>query len=226
MRPSFRTGIFDNLGLKLLSLLLACVVYAHVVTEKEREVDLVVPLKLAKVPAGLTVLGDPPLQVRFRARGTGKQLLWLKLFEVEARVNVSDAAPGRYQRMFSPADVLLPAGSGVTVAEVIEPRTLGLDFDAISSRRVRVIPTVVGLPASGYAVAGSPRAVPESVQVTGARKIVEAMDLLPSASVDISESQEKTVARVPVDVSGLGVSIEPREVIVEVPVERVVQPSK
>lgn len=223
MSPIFRTGIFENLGLKLLSVALASIVFAHVVTEKEREVDLVVPLRLANVPAGMTYLGEPPRELQIRARGTGKQLLWLRLFKVEARVNASDAIVGRYQRAFSPADITLPPASGVKVVEVLEPRSFSLDFDTVASRRVKVFATVVGIPASGYAVAGSPLVRPDSVWVTGARQLVEKMDLLRTSSVDIASSREPTVAKVPVDARDLPVSVEPPEVVVEVPVERLAQ---
>jgi len=223
MSPIFRAGILENVGLKLLSVGLAAIVFAHVVTEKVRDLDLVVPLRLTKIPAGMTYLGDPPDDLRIRVRGTGKQLLWLRLFKVEARVDVSDATVGRYQRAFSPSDLALPAGSDVERAEVVEPRTLSLDFDTIASRRMKVFATIVGIPASGYAVVGTPVVRPDSVQVTGARQLVEKMDVLRTASIDITNSREPTVAKVSLEERDVHVAVEPRDVMVEVPVEKLAQ---
>jgi hypothetical protein len=223
MWPNLRSGIFHNLGLKLLSIVLACIVFAHVVTEKEREVEMLVPLRLTKIPAGMTYLGHPPSDLLIRARGTGKQLLWLKLFNVEARVNVSDAVVGRYQRAFTPADVSLPPGSGVEVVEIVEPRSLSLDFDSVDSRRVKVFANVVGTPASGYAVAGAPLVRPDSVQVTGARQLVDKIELLRTGPVDIANTRQPTVEKVSVDTRDLKVEVSPSEVTVDVPVERLAQ---
>jgi hypothetical protein len=133
----------QNLTTKLLALLLAVVVYAHVATEAEQIAEIRIPLQVSGLSSDLVLATAPPAHARVAVRGRGKQLFKLRLEPPAVTLDLSTVRPGSVQRVLSPGDVALPFGSDVTVTEIVEPRRVDLVVDTLVVRSlpVRLIPT-------------------------------------------------------------------------------------
>jgi YbbR domain-containing protein len=166
----------DHLGVKLLALLLAIVVYAHVYTDQEQEAILRVPLRITGLPADLVLTEDPPPEVELAARGSGKQVLKLRVQHPVLIVNLNEARPGQVQRMLSPVDVALPVGSQVVVTEIRAPRLVELMVDTLITREVSVRVVPEGRPPEGYVLGEDPRPDPPRVTVRGPSHVVRDLD--------------------------------------------------
>jgi hypothetical protein len=121
-----REILLHNLGLKLASLVLALILYAHVVTEEQRESRVVMPVVLTGLPDTLAIVGHPPARVAVNVRGKWKDLIRLGLTGRQLTVDLAGATTGRYQRSISVEDVrklAIPAEltSLVEVTEVVDP---------------------------------------------------------------------------------------------------------
>jgi hypothetical protein len=168
------TGLVTgNLGIKLLALLLAFVVYAHVYTEQEQEWRLRAPLRVSGLGKGLVLVQDPPEYAEIVARGRGKQLIKLRMTSAEIRVDLRGSGPGRVQRLLSPADVALPPGADVYVSEVVEPTIVTVEVDTLVQRDVPVELTLLGTPPDGLALSGPVRAVPQMVTVIAPSRVAQ-----------------------------------------------------
>ena len=70
-----RTILFENMGLKVASLLLALLLYAHVVTDQERESVVQIPIAAVGLADTLTSVGEFPPRVAVKVRGKWKDLI-------------------------------------------------------------------------------------------------------------------------------------------------------
>lgn len=221
MAARIREILFGNLGLKLASLVLALLLYAHVVTEQQRESILQIPLTLTGLPDSLAVSGHPPERVGVKIRGKWKDLIRLGLTSPYLPLDLAHAVPGPFRSTITADDVagkaLPPELSKlVAVTEVEEPRAVDLVIEPKRQKRVRVALRFTGAPAAGYEVSGPAVAVPDSVEVRGPKSVVGPLDSLSTLPIDITGEREKIQRQVEIDPGPLRLSVEPRRCLVTV----------
>jgi len=229
MWSRIRSLLFENIGLKIASLLLALLLYGHVVTDQEREEIVPVPVRLAGLSDTLATSGEFPHRINVRVRGKWRDLIRLSLAQRPLAVDLADVSPGQFRTTLTADDVqrrAIPAelAKGVVVSEVLDPRTIDIRVESRSVKRVRVVPRVVGAPAAGYHVDGEPRAMPDSATVTGPASEVAGIDSLLTLAVDITGERAKILRQVDLVLEPGGVSIEPRRCLVTVLLARVPGP--
>jgi hypothetical protein len=166
MIPKLTGALTHNLSTKLLALLLALVVYAHVVTEEEQRSEIRVPVKVVGLSPSLVLASPPPSHAVLVARGKGKQVFKLRVEPPVLTVDLSGARPGKVQRMLSPGDVALPVGSTVTVSEILQPHMVEFDVDTVIVRSLPVVLVPVGTLPAGVAVVAT-SSIPLRVDVRG-----------------------------------------------------------
>jgi len=159
----FKVNPFANFGLKLLALLLATVLWLTVAGEHIVERTLRVPLELRNAPAELEIVGDPPMTVDVRVRGSSAILSRMEPGEVVALLDLEGARPGSRLFHLRPDEVKAPYG--VEIAQ-ITPATVGLELEKSGRRSVPVVPAIEGDPAPGF-VLGRATATPATVEVIG-----------------------------------------------------------
>ena len=222
MRQWLRQHVFHNFGIKILALALAIVLYLHVFTSQQSEVQLDVPLELHAVPAGLTWSGELPATARVRFRGVGVDLLKLRarLGLALVSLDVGNARPGHYQRPLVAQDVNLPPGLRVEALEVISPRAVSLEFGREGSRRLRVAAGVIGRVAPGFMIYGRVITEPESVVVQGPVAVLDSMASVPTTVLDVTGESDMVTRRLALAVPP-GCQVSPAQATVRVSIEKV-----
>ena len=86
---------FRHLGLKVLSVVLALLLWMIVSGEETVERGLRVPLELQQVPAGLELTGEVPATVDVRVRGASGTLSRVSTGDVVAVLDLRSARSGR-----------------------------------------------------------------------------------------------------------------------------------
>ena len=131
---------------------------------------------------------------------------------------VTDDAPDSVAIDLRPADVYIPPDVDAIVRDV-QPRNLVLVFDVTSSRRVPVASAVHVVADGGAKVKWNhlTRLVPDSVTITGPRRVVNAVASVPTVDQTITVRDSGDFV-VPLDVKRLaaGVHVRPTEVRVQV----------
>ncbi|HEV8347464.1 MAG TPA: CdaR family protein [Vicinamibacterales bacterium] len=163
------TWPFKHLGLKLLSVGLAVLLWMTVSGEEIVERGLRVPLELQQFPAGLELGADVPTTVDVRVRGGSGMLSRVSAGDVIAVIDLRTARPGRRLFPLTPEQVRVPFG--VEVVQVM-PSAIAMAFEPSASRQVPVVPAVDGRPAPGYMV-GAMSADPSTVEVIGPESAVK-----------------------------------------------------
>ncbi len=158
-----RYNPFRNLGLKILAVALATLLWLSVAGEHIVERSLRVPLEFRNIPQSLEIVGNAPDTIDVRLRGSAALLTKLQPGEIVAVLDVSGARSG--SRLFQVRADEVRAPFGVEVTQVV-PSTLALELERSARKRVPVVPAVDGQPAPGYVV-GKRSVTPATVEVTG-----------------------------------------------------------
>jgi YbbR domain-containing protein len=153
----------EHLGLKLLSVAVAVLLWMAVSGEETVERGLRVPLELQQMPSGIELLGDVPTTVDVRVRGGSGTLSRVGPGDVVAVLDLRSARTGRRLFPLTPDQVRVPFG--VAVVQVT-PSAVAIAFEASATREVPVVPAYDGRPAPGYIV-GDMTAEPRGVEVIG-----------------------------------------------------------
>jgi YbbR domain-containing protein len=154
---------FRHLGLKVLAVALATLLWLTVAGEHVVERSLRVPLEFRNIPAQLEIVGDPPASVDVRLRGSSSTLGRLDAGEVVAVLDLSSARPG--PRLFHITAEEIRTPYGVEVSQVV-PSTLSLEMERSASRMVPIVPAIEGEPAPGFVI-GRMTSEPATVLVVG-----------------------------------------------------------
>src|SRR5262245_8064284 len=181
----FRGMLFDNLGLKFTALLLALLVYLNVYTDRPTTMLVSFPIEYTELADSLSLSGPVPSVVQAELRGTGKQLIFMRVKEPRVKLSLAGARRGRLDRALAPSDLPLPSEGGITVQNLVGPRVVTLDIDRKAHHDVRVVPRVTGQPAPGYRWAGVAVADPPRVSVSGPEQEVMELDSLVLAPVHL-----------------------------------------
>jgi len=216
---------FRHLGLKVVALALATLLWLTVAGEHVVERIIRVPLEFRNIPAHLDVVGDPPSTVDVRLRGSSALLSRLQPGEVVAVLDLSNARPG--SRLFHIRNDEVRSPYGVDVAQVV-PGTLGIELEKVARRQVPVIAPVEGDPAPGFVV-GQVMAEPATVEIIGPESHVRKLSHATTEPVTVAGARENVRDVVAVGVIDSAVRlVQPQDVTVIVdvmpaPVEREVK---
>jgi hypothetical protein len=167
--------LFDNLGLKLVALVMALLVYLNVYTDRPASLLVSFPIQIVDLEDSLSLAGPLPGAVQAELKGTGKALIRMRLSEPMLRVSLAGVEPGRFERAISAADLPLADFPGVVVERVVGPRMLEMNLERKVSVRVPVAARLEGAGAAQLRDA-QVWTVPRSVLVTGPESIVAALD--------------------------------------------------
>ncbi len=201
-----------NYLIKLLSLLLAFVLWVYVSNEQNpvREKIINVNLENTELAQSFLITGGMPESVRVRVQGNRIQLANLGTGDFRAVVDIPEGKTGE---MVLPVRVIAP--SGLRVAQVI-PEEVHITVDRIVERQVPVAVSLRGTPAQGY-TALAPVCQPGTVTVRGPAGVVNKVNQA-TAVVDIQSASADVEHNLAVSLGISDVSPVPSMVKVTVPI--------
>jgi YbbR domain-containing protein len=178
-RTRLRSWLLDNLGLKMLSLVLAAFLWLVVLSEQKIETTLSLPLELKAIPRNLILVSDVPSALRIRLRGPKTLVQNLSPREVFLDEPSSGFVEGDNTLTLSPEAVNVPRGIEVVG---VEPPRIRVVLEGVAEREVEVFARVEGAAGSGFTVQ---RVVvtPARVWVAGPKSAVGRLRRLPTTPV-------------------------------------------
>jgi hypothetical protein len=212
--------LLDNLGLKLVALLLALVVYLHVFTERPATMVIAFPIQITDLADSLSLSGSVPEVVEAELEGTGKQFIRLWLTEPRLKISLAGVGPGHMRRIVTEGDLPLIASDQITIHRLIGPDTLELRIERKLAREIAVAPRVEGHPRADATWTGEALATPSAVMVRGPRQAVATLDSVRLESVVIEGKRDSVRAQVGAAELPEWCVIEPAIVTVTVPLRR------
>ena len=188
---------FRHIGLKIMSIALAALLWLVVAGEQVVERALRIPLEFTNRPPQLEPVGEPTNVVDVRLRGSSGRMSRIAAGEVVAVVDLQGARPG--QRLFhvSASDVRAPFG--VVVVQVA-PSSLYMTFEPSATKAVPIVPEVEGDPAGGFEIA-TRTAEPATVDVIGPQSAVAGVMAAITEPVSVAGASATIVKTVSVGVA-------------------------
>jgi YbbR domain-containing protein len=213
---------FQHLGLKVVALALATLLWLTVAGEHVVERIIRVPLEFRNTPPQLEVVGDPPGNVDVRLRGSSALLGRLEAGDVVAVLDLSNARPG--SRLFHIRNDEVRSPYGVEVTQVV-PGTLAIELEKSGRRVLPIVAPVEGEPAPGFIV-GPVAAEPPTVEVVGPESRLKKLGQAMTEPISVAGARENVRDVVAVGVTDSAIRlVKPQDVTVIVsvlpaPVER------
>ncbi len=156
----------SNLGLKLLSLFLAFVVWFVVSAPRRESVSeraFAAPLSLIGVPRELVITTPVPDTVSVRLRGRSSDLRALSSQNLEVTVEMHWVQPGEAEITLRPQAINVPPNVEVVS---IDPTKVHFRVEQLRQRAVAIRPFLVGEPSAGF-TAGDATVFPDQVLISG-----------------------------------------------------------
>lgn len=184
----------NRIGLKLLCLAAAIIIWGFVASTSVVEQTANLPLRLTGLADGLTVEGsDLPQKVAVQVEGKKLQLLAHKYFNRylgEVRVNLTDQEPGpAFSYEIDRADVF----TELIVVNIFPRVRLRLHVDTYQSQYLPVSLKTDGTLPAGLALLEPPYVSPDSVMVSGPSRFFAPGYSVPTLRVNLDKMKESQV---------------------------------
>jgi YbbR domain-containing protein len=161
-----RNGWLASLGLKVVALFLAFVVWFVVSAPRRERVSeraFAAPLALVGMPREMVITTQVPDTVSVRLRGRVSDLRSLSSQNLEVTVDLSWAQPGEAVITLRPQAINVPPSVEVVS---MEPTRMRFRVEQLRQKVVLIRPLLVGQPPPGF-VAGTPTLQPDQALISG-----------------------------------------------------------
>ena len=185
MRGWLHRAMFDNVGLKFLSMVLAVTVFLLVNTDKDREITARVGVSYT-LPDDRVLVSERIDEVRITIKGAWRRLRKFDEREID-RINL-DLRGRASSSEVAIANDLIHLPSGLTVTS-INPRSVHIAFDRRVEKVVEVTP-VTGRPQHGY-IGTEVKPVPATVKLRGGESVLAAVTSVRTREISLLDRTDK-----------------------------------
>jgi YbbR domain-containing protein len=186
-----------HVGLKIVSVVLATLLWIVVSGEQTVERVLRVPLEFTNLPSQLDLVGEPLTTVDIRIRGSSGTLSRIAAGEMSAVLDVRTARTGDRLFHLTAEDVRAPFG--VEVVQVT-PTSVSLKFEESVSKSVAVSARVEGEPAAGFTVGGV-TIEPSTVTIVGPASVLANLTEAITETISVTGASHPVVEDVTIGVA-------------------------
>lgn len=180
-----RRHIFHNVGLKIVAVVIAFLLWVAVASAPKSEVGFLVPVEFHNVPENLEVASEELPQAQVRVRGPDRLVRQLRQQDIHLNLDLaglSGGQPGERTYELSPDKLTLPPS--LEVVQIL-PSRIHLSFDVRGQKMAPVKPRVIGSVAPGFHI-GSVRSSPEEMAIVGPRQRVQSVDAVTTDAIDVT----------------------------------------
>jgi YbbR domain-containing protein len=181
--------IFDNLLYKVVSLLIACVLWAAAqgVTDVEQSLD--VPIAVEKVPESLVVVEESAHEINVRLVGSRAALRQAAKTLQHYTVSLEGAKPGEARLSVNREELPVPRGARIAARS---PSTLVYTLETVVSKTVPVRADLAGELPPGYRLVRV-SIDPKEIAITGAKSSVRNIREVVTDRIELSRLRETAV---------------------------------
>jgi len=181
-----RPAIFRNLGLKVLALAIALIVWFTFAAQRRERISertYPIPLSLVNIPPRMVIASPLPPSVEVRLRGPFTPLRQLDPSKLEAVIDLADAEQGEKLYRLGPEDINAPQEVEVIS---ISPAEIRVVLDTAAEKSVPIEPKLVGQPAAGFMVE-EVSVEPRTARLVGATSLINPMTKVSTDPVPVDD---------------------------------------
>lgn len=196
--------VFSNFGTKVVSVIIAVVLWGIVLGSRSVEVVKEVPLEVITSP-DLVPSNEIPDKVAFRLAGPKAFVRTiLDRRDDPIQVNLSNSKPTVVTYRFFPDSIRVPIGVKILS---INPTSILVKLERLKRRDVPVKVDLHGVPPEGFRVL-SVEVHPKVVKIRGAESRVDGVTEIPSTPIDLSRLKSNVDRELSLDLSHSNVQLE------------------
>jgi len=175
--------LFSNFYLKILSVIIAILLWFFVIGESKNEIGLNAPLEFKGIPQNVTIVNNIPSTIHVRLKGSSTLLRPLTEKTPLFNVDLSHVKMGENVILLEKKD-LKNIPLGVEVID-ISPVTITVILDKLIERRLPVLLKTTGTLPRGYLVAET-KIEPEKVLARGTKSYLQEIDAIFTNPVNLN----------------------------------------
>lgn len=215
---SFTHGIVNNLGVKLVALIVAVMVWFNVSGQQEGKKNFVASLRFVNLPDTLTLVGRVPDEAELNITATERELLFIGVRKINVMVNMARATPGKFSQRLSVSDVILPPRVEPGDVRILSPAMVQVNVERLITKRAKVAVILSGSLAQDLLLDEIPMSRPLTVSVTGPESAVGSLDKVATVAIDLSKIRESAGREVELKYDKSLLSCTPDRVVVAISV--------
>ncbi len=171
------TGSVLNIIIKLLAVVLAILLWFNVITEKQYEYELKLPITDYELPSSLAPISPLPESLSVKVLAEGKQLLRSDWKHAGLRVKGTRMVRGQNTIDFNLETVSLVRSENVTLLDIPVTMPVVVRLDRIDSTLIPVASRLAVIPGDDYMVlGGSEKVTPPNIWVVGPVQVLGRID--------------------------------------------------
>lgn len=216
-----------NIALKITALFFGILLWFLVISQKDFQLTMEVPLNFVKLSENMAIASKPPHTVKITIEGKTWDLIRLRREINKGNTNVvamvidlQKVELGSTRFHLSEKNFVAPGFPNVSFVEP-DNRLLFIDLD-IDTRIVRNVPvrsTISLNAAQGYLLADNPKIIPEEIQVSGARNALARIIDIPTDSLTYDTLKTSKLYRVPLNFEFLPAFVTPSDSNVQIEID-------
>jgi YbbR domain-containing protein len=185
-----RNLLVRNWELKLLSLLLAFILWLSLIPEEKTLSDktLTIPLETHNIPADMELVEKPDPTVDVTIRAPNRMINEISAVNVFVKLNLSTATLFQQEYPLNETMISLPPGAEVVR---ISPTKVRLKLERTQEVMLDIVPTVIGQAKEGYGISKI-EITPPRVLVKGPESKIREKDKVSTSPINISELTAST----------------------------------
>jgi len=190
MIKTIRNLFVRNWELKLLSLLLAFILWLSLIPEEKTlsEKTLTIPLETLNIPADMELVEKPGSTVDVTIRAPNRMINEVSAANVFAKLNLSTASVFQQEYPLNETMISIPPGAAVVR---ISPTKVRLKLERTQEVLLDIVPTIIGQAKEGYGVSKI-EITPPRVLVKGPESKIREKEKVSTSPIDISELTAST----------------------------------
>ncbi len=203
-----------NLGTKLISVIIAIVLWIVVLGSRNVEVTKDIPLEVI-TPTDLVAANEIPEKISFRLSGPKAFLrAILDRREDPIRVNLSGAKPGLVTYRFFADNIRLPIGVKVLA---VNPTAILIKLETVKRKEVPVNVELRGVAPEGFRIVKT-QSIPSEIKLKGAESRIEGVSQVSTHPIDVSDLRQTLKTTAQLDLARHGVQLDgtPPQVVIEI----------
>lgn len=213
--------MFHNLGIKILCLIMALLLWLQAAATSEVEEILRLPVQVVGLPDSLTVVASRlPESISVRVRGSRLQLLSADLFDRQkgsVRLDLEGRAPGRHRYDVSVLDVDAPG----TPLDIVPEVSLEIQVEQRVTRELPVELVTAGTLPEGVVFVTKLDVAPLLVEVVGPQSLVDGVESIKTMPLNLDGRASSFSERLSLRAPGPGLTLRPIEIEVTAGVEEI-----
>jgi len=179
-RDFFRNYVLNNLGLKVMALVISVGLWWVVSRDPMVESIVAAPIEFLHAPETLVMTSDSPFEVRVAVSGPERVIRSMDQAQINAIIDLAGVKPG--ERTFDLGTKQIHVPRGVKVERVV-PSQIHIDFNPSAVRTVELRPRVIGTFVTGYGIT-EVSADPATIIIEGPANRVNAIETAITDPVD------------------------------------------